>query len=666
MLFPVAGSDAGLRLDADREPDRLPVLRSTIDGPGTPLLVEHSRFTLTRPGLQGHRLDGSGWSTLFRPTSITDSEAEIRIEAEDRSAGLTLLTELAALPGGVLRARHTLTNIAESEYLLDSLEVSFAVPDDHTELLDFTGRHDRERAPQRRPITDGLWVRESRGGRPGADSATLMVAGQAAFDFATGRATGISVGFSGNTTLACQRSAATPTTLSGGELLLPGEIVLAPAEAYTTPWVYLVSGIGLDELAHRLHVWQRSLPSHPACQPVTLNVWEAVYFDHDLQKLLDLADVAAAVGVERYVLDDGWFHLRRSDNAGLGDWWVDETVWPQGLDPLADRVRSLGMEFGLWFEPEMVSPDSDLFRSHPEWVLQTGGRLPGMHRNQHVLNLTIPEAWTLIRDRMAAVLERYPVAFVKWDHNRDLLEAGSTARNGRAAVHEQTKAFYGLLDDLRARFPAVAWESCAAGGSRIDLGVVEKVQRFWPSDMTDALARQQIQRWTSQLVAPEYLGAHISAPTSHQTNRSISLDFRAVTALFYSFGIEWDLTSAASEDLDRLTFWCEYYKRHRAMMHSGRMVRIDTADPVVIGHSVVSTDGASALLAVTCLDEATSNRGVTIRLVGLDPHLLYRVVRRTPENAVDVTTCSGEELMCAGLWIARQRPQSALLFEIGS
>ena len=638
------------------------MVRTAAGGPGTPLLIEHARSTYTRPGLRGYRPDGSAWSPLFRRTGLIEAESALTIEGIDDTAGVALSTELEALVGGAIRIRHRLTNNAESPYQLEGIEVSVPIPDDQTELLDFTGRHERERTPQRRSITDGLWLRESRGGRPGLDSATMLIAGRPGFAFGQGRLTGISVGFSGNSVLGCQRSGANPAGLLGGELLQPGEVTLGPGESYQGPWVYLVAGDGLDEAARSLHQWQRSLPAHPTRQPVTLNVWEAVYFDHDLAKLTELAERAASIGVERFVLDDGWFHDRRHDRAGLGDWWIDETVWPNGLGPLVARVRGLGMQFGLWFEPEMVNPDSDLFRAHPEWAMQTGDRLPELQRSQLVVDLTNPEAWTYLRDQIAAVLAAYPIEFVKWDHNRELLDAGSPIRNGRAAGHDQSVAFYALLDDLRAGFPDIAWESCASGGGRIDLGVVERVQRFWTSDMTDALSRQQIQRWTTQLIAPEYLGAHVSAPTSHQTGRTLPLDFRAATAFFYSFGIEWDLTSADQGDLDRLRFWCELHKQHRDLLHTGLVTRLDVADPAVFGHAVLATDRRSAIVAHYQLDESASNRGVALRLPGLEPDRLYRISRLDDDDGdVELT---GRELAERGLWIARRPPETARLFHL--
>lgn len=188
--------------------------------------------------------------------------------------------------------------------------------------------------------------------------------------------------------------------------------------------------------------------------------------------VLDLVGRAARLGVERFVLDDGWFHARRTDTAGLGDWWVDRSVWPDGLKPLADAVHAHGMEFGLWFEPEMVNPDSDLYREHPDWVLQSTGRLPLPHRNQQVLDLTNPDAFAHVLEQISTVLGECGVDYVKWDHNRDLLEAGTNTRGGAPAVHEQTVAYYRLLDTLRGRFPNIQWESCASGGGRIDLGVM--------------------------------------------------------------------------------------------------------------------------------------------------------------------------------------------------
>jgi alpha-galactosidase len=337
------------------------------------------------------------------------------------------------------------------------------------------------------------------------------------------------------------------------------------------------------------------------------------------------------------------------------------------------------MEFGLWFEPEMVNPDSDLYREHPDWILGSGGgRVPLAHRSQQVLDLTRPEVVDHLFERVHAVLTEHTIDYVKWDHNRDLLEAGSAAAGGAPAAHAQTLAFYDLLDRLRAAHPGVAWESCASGGGRIDLGVLERVQRVWTSDMTDAVARQQIQRWTTQLVAPEYAGAHVSAPTSHTTHRTLSLDFRAATALFGAFGIEWDLTEASGHDLESLASWIARFKELRPLLHGGRMVRPESSDPAVLLHGVVASDGSEALLAHVQLDESVHNRGVQVRVSGLAPDSLYALTWEGPvasrETSMSVRPfetgptagrpVSSAVLASRGFWMPRMRPETVTLVRI--
>jgi alpha-galactosidase len=281
-------------------------------------------------------------------------------------------------------------------------------------------------------------------------------------------------------------------------------------------------------------------------------------------------------------------------------------------------------------------------------------------------------------ERVGATLSAYPISYVKWDHNRDLLEAGSGLLGGAPAAHAQTNAFYRLLDALRAAHPDVAWESCASGGGRIDLGVLERAERVWTSDMTDALARQQIQRWTHQLIAPEYAGAHISAPTSHTTWRTLSLDFRAATAMFGAFGIEWDLTQAGAQDLELLADWVARFKRFRPLLHSGRMVRPESADPAVLLHGVVAADRSEALLAHVQVDESVHNRGVSVRVPGLDPERRYRLAWEGPVASKETSMAAalppdgptqgravtGYALARQGFWMPRCRPETATLVHL--
>jgi alpha-galactosidase len=658
-----------------------------------PLLPEHGEGWFGRPGLAGHRLGseaeaaaGRDWSPLFRPSSAALEDDRARIDAADTDAGLGLVTEVEAVPGGAVRVRHTLTNLGTDPYVVDQLEVVFPLPSRVGEVLDFTGRQTAERIPQRHRLGDGLWLREGRRGHTGHDAATMVIAGVPGFGFGAGEAYGVHVAWSGNTvhrvervpsglgiaeTEAGPRERMQPgvTTIGGGELLLPGEIALAQGESYATPWVYLAASLGgLDDLAAQFHGYLRAQPAHPrAPRPVNLNVWEAVYFHHDMDKLTALADAAADLGVERFVLDDGWFRGRRDDRAGLGDWWVDEEVWPGGLHRLIDHVRARGLQFGLWIEPEMVNPDSELYRAHPDWILSAGHRRPPLQRHQLVLDLTRAPVREYLRDRISALLDEYEISYIKWDCNRDIIDAGSGARLGAPAAHGQAQAVYQLLDELRARHPQVEWESCAAGGGRIDVAMLEHVQRVWTSDMTDALARQSIQRWTGQLVPPEYLGAHVAAPFSHQTGRYMPMALRGGTALFGHFGIEADITQASAEDLAELADWIGLYKRHRGLIHSGRMVRLDTPDDTAWMYGVVATDASTALMSYVQLDEPRNDQPAALRVPGLDPGRRYRITDVTPgprrprrpgldEPRSEGFEVSGAALTGIGLAIPSQRP----------
>ncbi|MDT0267579.1 alpha-galactosidase [Streptomyces sp. DSM 44915] len=642
------------------------------------LLPEHSAGWQGTPGLTGHRA-GADFSTAFAVTSLQAADRALTVTAEDVVAALELRLEIELTESGLVRQRARLTSLAEdgaAPFSLGGLLLALPVPERATELLDMTGRHLRERTPQRHAFTIGTHLRDNRKGRTGTDAVTVHIAGEAGFGFQRGEVWGLHVGWSGNHRSLAERTHTGVSLLAGGELPLAGEIALGPGESYTSPWVYGSYGRGLDALSDRFHDYLRARPSHPSTdRPVTLNVWEAVYFDHDLPKLKELADAAAEIGAERFVLDDGWFRGRRDDHAGLGDWYVDETVWPDGLHPLADYVRGLGLEFGLWVEPEMVNVNSDLARAHPEWILATGDRLPPESRHQQVLDLGHPEAYAYLLERLDALVGEYALTYLKWDHNRDLVEAGHSP-SGQAGVHAQTRAVYRLLDELRTRHPGLEIESCSSGGGRVDLGILERTDRVWTSDCIDALERQRIQRWTGLLLPPELMGAHVGAPTAHTTGRTHGLEFRAGTALFGHFGIEWDLTSATPEDRAALAEWIELHKRLRPLLHTGRVVREDHPDPALWVHGVVARDAARAVFALAQVATSVQAPPGRVRLPGLDPDAVYRVAPLPPADRLrgpamdaltwwrDGVTLPGRVLGEVGVRAPIQNPERLVLLEV--
>jgi alpha-galactosidase len=546
-----------------------------------------------------------------------DGDLVLEVTCADALLGLEVRTDLHLSPEGVLAVRHTLRSTGPGTLAVHALDVVLPVPDRAREVADHTGLWSHERRPQRLTPGHGVWLRESRHGRPGHDDPFLLTAGTPGFGFRTGETWSVHLAWSGDRRLWSERTALGPAVLGGGERYEPGEVVLAPGEEAASPWLVAVwSPSGLDATSDRLHRRHRRRRGPLRPRPLVLNTWEAVYFDHDLPTLARLVDAAARVGVERFVLDDGWFHGRRDATSALGDWTVDAAVWPDGLHPLARLVTEAGMELGLWVEPEMVSADSDLARAHPDWVL---GRPDAVEwRHQRVLDLGHPGAWAHVHDALAALLRTYPIAYLKWDHNRDLLTG---------AAHRQTTALYRLLDALRAEFPTVEIESCAAGGGRVDLGILDRVHRFWPSDTNDPLERQEIHRWTSVVVPPEHLGAHLGADRAHTTGRTSDLGFRLATTLFGHAGIERDLTRASEAELAAVTTWATAYRRLRPLLHDGTVVRADPSDPALAVHGVVAADRREAVVALVALAAPRAGLPAPARVPGLDPALTYRVER---------------------------------------
>ena len=547
--------------------------------------------------------------------AATGAADGIRLTCVDPTATLVVETEIELGAEGVLRLRHTLRNTSEDVLELAGLEIALPVPDRAREVLDFAGLWTHERRPQRLRPGIGAWTRETRHGRPGHDDPFLTVVGTPGFGFRSGEVWAAHLAWSGDKVVRVDRQTLGPTLLGSGELLAPGEVRLAPGESYSTPWAVAAwSADGLDGLSARLHPYVRARSTIRGPRPVVLNTWEAVYFDHDLAVLRRLVEAAGQVGVERFVLDDGWFTGRWDDRRALGDWTVDATVWPDGLHPLIALVHEHAMDFGLWVEPEMVNPDSDLARAHPDWVL--GSDVSPTWRHQRTLDLANAEAYDHVLGRLLALLREYPIAYLKWDHNRDLLEP---------VAHRQVTAVYRLMDEVRAAVPGLEIESCASGGARIDLGILERVERFWTSDTNDPLERQQIQRWTGVLVPPEYLGSHLGAARAHTTGRTADLGFRGATALFASAGIEWDLLVADEAELAQIGALTAAYRERRAELHSGTVVRGDLSDPALLLHGVVALDRSRALYAYVALAAPDHALPAPLRFVGLAPERTYRV-----------------------------------------
>ncbi len=643
-----------------------------------------------RPGLLGHRRRGVHWAPRFASvahevvshevTVAADGAEQLVVRCRDDVADLDLVVTFEARHCLVVWAEVTNTHASE-RYLVDALTITLPVPDDAAELGAFTGRWTRELHLERRAWVNGAHVAENRRGRTSHETPPLVFAGTPGWGEWHGEVRGAHLAWSGNHTWLADRLADGRRLLQLGELLHPGEVSLAPGESYRTPEVIAVwSDAGLTSATQRFHHHLRARPTHPTSpRPVLVNTWEAVYFDHDQATLRRLAERAATVGVERFVLDDGWFGSRRDDRRGLGDWVVSPEVYPDGLTPLIEYVTGLGMEFGIWVEPEMVNPDSDLFRAHPEWVLATDGYEPVLGRNQLVLDLGRDDAFAHVLAQLDALLAEHDISYVKWDMNRDHVAA--SGERGAAGTHAQTLAVYRLLDELCERHPDVEFESCASGGGRIDHEILRRTVRVWTSDCNDALERQTIQRGASMLVPPELMGAHIGPPRAHTTRRRQSLAFRAVTAMFGHLGVEWNLLDLDERELDALAQVIALHKRFRPLLHRGDVVRFDV-DESIAAHGVYAPDRTEAVVSIARLVTAPSLTPPRLRLPGLDPDRRYHVAhvpvpteppigglgpnRAAPgwwDAGVDLT---GAQLALIGLQLPALHPETAILLHLTS
>lgn len=637
-------------------------------------------------GTPGVVVDAEGMPAVpaWRLTSMLsipeESSIEITLAAEGGYLDATLRYSLAE--AGVVRV--SVSFRVPDDAPVDVIEIREAtvflpVPGTASEHLDFSGQWCEERRPQRRPILDGTALRSTHRGRPGHDSSFLTVVGGSGFSSRAGRVWSAHLAWSGDSRVVVERLAEGAgihgSVIGGGPLLQPREARLERGASFDLPDMFFAAAAnGLDELTASWHGYVRSLPSSPTRpRPLTLNTWEAVYFGIDTARIHDLVDRAADVGVERFVLDDGWFQGRRDSKTGLGDWAVDPGVWPHGLGELATHVRARGMEFGLWFEPEMVNPDSALARRHPEWILEHLSEHAPLWRDQLVLDLASPEVFEYLLDAISLLVRELDIAYIKWDHNRDLLSPVDST--GTPGSFRQTQAVYRLIDALRDRFPALEIETCASGGGRIDLGILARTERVWASDTNDPVQRQLIQHWTGLIVPPERLGSHIGPAQAHTTFRVSDLSMRMVTALFGHAGIEWNVLELSDAEQEQLIRWSALYRELRPVLHTGTRVGGDL-DPRGFLHGVVAPDGGEGVYAWVRLNaEALSTTTIT-PLPGLDPQRRYRVRVRhevgaprlfhatAPKWTTEDCELSGAALGTIGLPMSALAPAQAELIHV--
>ena len=500
----------------------------------------------------------------------------LRIDMEDEVAEVEVSLFYLPLPHlpVVLRWTRIINASDRSMELEQAASASLDLPRNEADILTLNGAWGRERHFHRRPACPGVQIVESRGGISSHQHAPFIALADREATERCGVVRAASLIYSGNHRHLVEQDQYGVLRLQCGINPNGFGYTLAPGDSFDTPAAALaLSDSGISGISDAYHAFVRTslLPAQwrDRDRPIVVNTWEAHYFDVNADKVAALAEEGKKIGGEVLVLDDGWFVNRRDDRRALGDWTPDPEKFPGGLVETVRRVKELGMEFGLWVEPEMVNPESELFRRHPEWILSASGRKPALARNQLVLDLGKEEVVDYLLDVFSELFTSIPIAYVKWDMNRYMVETENPE-----ALHNHMLGLYSLWSTLSKRFPTILFEGCAGGGGRFDFGSLAYMPQFWTSDQTDALERQSIQFGTSLLFPPETMGAHVSAVPNHQVGRTTPPQTRGLTALCFNFGYELNLAEETEEDRSVYRRLSELYKTYRPLFRTGRFLRL--------------------------------------------------------------------------------------------
>ncbi len=545
-----------------------------------------------------------------------------RLELVSRCDGLTLTHVFAAQATGVMTLQTRLASEVPVRVQWLAAPV-LPAPQTCVEMIDVHGKWTREFHLNHVPWAPGMRMRESRTGRSGHEHPPYLILPDAGCTNTAGMALALHYAWSGGHRMVAEELPDGRRQVQFGHAWgaeTQAGVAFESAELIACVSVTGLNGIGATfqrDIMDRVVQW----PDAALARPVHYNCWEAIYFKHNLADLAAIADKAAAIGADRFVLDDGWFGHRDNDLTSLGDWTIDRRKWPDGLHPLIAHVQALGMTFGLWFEPEMVNPDSDLYRAHADWALGPVDQTLGRH--QMVLNMALPAVRDYLFAAMSAVLTEYDIDYIKWDHNR-LLPVVDAA---------QATGVYALLDRLRVAHPTVEIESCASGGGRIDAGILARTHRVWLSDSNDALERLRMQHDAALFLPAAITGSHVGPRKSHTSGRILPMSFRAWVAAQRHMGFEMDLRDLTPDEESVLTLVTTWWKANRDWMMQATIHRCDSADPAVIAEVQVASGGGRFVLFAGQAETSVQILPRPLRLTGLDPAARYTVTLKNPEDA---------------------------------
>ncbi|WP_353336386.1 alpha-galactosidase [Bifidobacterium psychraerophilum] len=588
-----------------------------------------------------------------------DEAATLDITLKDRLTGLIVVLHYTIFRDSPIIARSaTITNRGTQNLVLDrAMSLSIDLPDCRYDMTDFVGAWARERHPQRHGLHTGIQAIESLRGASGHFANPTALFSRPETGESAGEAIGLAFEYSGDFDLHAEVDSFDVTRLQVGINDFNFSWQLAPEASFQTPEALIgYTSAGVNDLSHGFHDVVRNNiirgPWKNRERPILINNWEATYFDFDEDKLVAIAQRAHDVGVELFVLDDGWFGARNNDKAGLGDWTPNADRLPNGLTSLARRINDLGMQFGLWFEPEMVNKDSDLFRAHPEWALHTPGRAMSHGRNEYVLNFADGAVVDNIYEQMYSLLSSANIAYIKWDMNRFISEGYDITRGAAhqgELFHRYIIGVYSLMERLLQAFPDLLIESCASGGGRFDMGMLYYSPQIWCSDDTDAVERVNIQYGTSVFYPLSSMGSHVSITPNHQTGRVTPLRTRSNVAMFGTFGYELDLGKLSDEEVMEVRSQVKLFQEYRGIIHRGDFYRlIAPYTNRKAAWMVVSDDRQRAIVGDYKMLLKPNSAYTRISLSGLEPRTVYRVECTGP-STISGKQFSGDELMRIGL-----------------
>lgn len=588
-----------------------------------------------------------------------DDSQTLTVTFKDELANLVLQLHYTVFEKeDVIVRSATFINHGQEAVTLDRvLSLQLDLPDHDYDMLQFSGSWARERHLIRTPLRSGIQSIGSLRVASSHQQNPFFALARPHTDNHQGAAFGFNFIYSGNFIDSVEVDQFDTTRVLVG--INPDDFgwKLANGESFQTPEAVMTyTSDGLNQMSQQLGAFYQDhlINQHFAHQdrPILINNWEATFMDFNEAKLMKIVDQADKLGIEMFVLDDGWFGHRDDDKSSLGDWFVDQKKFSNGISGFADRVHDKGMKFGLWFEPEMISIDSKLYEKHPDWMIATPGRQGTPARNQYVLDMTRQEVVDYLFEHMSAIIKQTKLDYIKWDMNRNITEmygAKLPADQQLEFPHRYILGVYQLYARLTEAFPKVLFESCASGGGRFDLGMMYYAPQAWCSDDTDAVERIKIQDGTSYGYTQNMWGAHVSAVPNDQVGRLTSLDTRAAVAYFGDFGYELDITKMAADELATIKKQVAFYKQYRHLFQFGKFYRLDNPDTNndnVYGWQVVNEDRSEAILTRFQILNGANPAYIRVYFAGLDPEATY-TVNDGEEHF------SGAELMNAGYFVPR-------------